>query len=66
MVKIIEIKHSLEDGALLENLYNVSEIIYKMVTTLQNMDSLNIDDFSYANTVVSKCKKNLEKVYYLM
>lgn len=66
MVKIIEIKQTLEDSSLIDNIYKINRLTSKIIRTLQMTDGLNIDDFNYMNVVAERSKIALEKVYRLI
>ena len=63
MLQIMEVRKPLEDTDLLENLHQLNQITVKMIKTLRPLRSVGYDDYKYANIVVEKSKRAMQKVY---
>ena len=53
MLKVCEIKETLENTVLIDNLYKINKITKELI---------NKTDFDYINIVLQKTRNNLEKV----
>lgn len=53
MLKVFEIKETLENTLLIDNLYKINKITKELI---------NKTDFDYINIVLQKTRNNLEKV----
>lgn len=62
MVKILEVKETLEDSELVENMYKIEELIKDIIKRLETDNELSIDDFRFTNIVLKKTKIALAKV----
>lgn len=65
MVKILEVKETLEDTTLIDNIYLINGIIKDIIKQTEFITELNKDDFNYLNIVLEKTKINLRKVQLL-
>lgn len=65
MVKILEVKETLEDSKLIDNIYLINGIIKDIIKQTEFITELNKDDFNYLNIVLEKTKTNLRKVQLL-
>ncbi len=65
MVKILEVKETLEDTKLIDNIYLINGIIKDIIKQTEFITELNKDDFNYLNIVLEKTKTNLRKVQLL-
>lgn len=65
MVKILEVKETLEDSKLIDNIYLIDGIIKDIIKQTEFITELNKDDFNYLNIVLEKTKTNLRKVQLL-
>lgn len=65
MVKILEVKETLEDTTLIDNIYLINGIIKDIIKQTEFITELNKDDFNYLNIVLEKTKTNLRKVQLL-
>ena len=67
MIKVVEIKESLGNRDLLENMLSINQLSSKMIRTIQTLDvDVNIDDFNYINIIAEKSKMALEKAFSLI
>ena len=66
MVKIVEIKETLENTALLDNIYAIDKIVKDIIKQTEFIEDLNIDDYNYINIILEKIKNNLKKANILI
>ena len=66
MIKILEIKETIFDSELVENVYAIDRIIKKIITETTFITELNKDDFNYVNIILEKTRINLEKAYEIL
>lgn len=66
MLKIIELKETLEDTSLIDNLYKVNKLTKEIIKQTEFITELNKTDFDYINIIMEKTKNNLEKVKELI
>lgn len=60
---LLEIRQSLEDTAIEQDIYVSSKILKKLSKVVDNSADLSIDDFTYISALLSKSKILLEKTY---
>ena len=63
MLKIVEVKETLCDSKLVDNIYAIQKIVASMITETEFTLDINRDDYNYINVVLDKTRKNLEKIY---
>ena len=61
MLKIVEVKETLEDTSLIDNLYEVNKLTKELIKQTEFIEELNKTDFEYINIVLEKTRTNLEK-----
>lgn len=61
-LQIVEVKQYLDDSNLQNNFYQVMKLLRKLDNQLHFTLSVNLDDYNYMNTIISKIKVNLEKI----
>ena len=66
MIKILEIKETIFDSELIENVYAIDRIIKNIITETNFITELNKDDFNYVNIIFEKTRINLEKAYEIL
>lgn len=66
MLKIIELRETLEDTSLIDNLYKVNKLTKELIKQTESITELNKTDFDYINIIMEKTKNNLEKVKELI
>lgn len=66
MLKIIELRETLEDTSLIDNLYKVNKLTKELIKQTESITELNKTDFDYINIIMEKTKNNLEKVKKLI
>lgn len=66
MLKIVELKETLEDTSLIYNIYEINKIIKEIIKQTEFITELNKTDFDYINIIMEKTKNNLEKVEKLI
>ncbi len=66
MLKIIELRETLEDTSLIDNLYKVNKLTKELIKQTEFITELNKTDFDYINIIMEKTKNNLEKVKELI
>lgn len=62
MLKVFEIKETLENTFLIDNLYKINKITKELINKTEFITELNKTDFDYINIVLEKTRNNLEKV----
>lgn len=66
LLKIIELRETLEDTSLIDNLYKVNKLTKELIKQTEFITELNKTDFDYINIIMEKTKNNLEKVKELI
>ena len=66
MLKIVEIKQTIYDSDMIENLHAIQRISQDILNEIQFIPELNKDDYQYLDVVLEKTKVNLLKVYNLI
>lgn len=66
MVRIVEIKETLLDSALVENIYKIKDLTEHIIEELELKRELNKDDYNYLEVILDKTKVNLQKSYMLL
>lgn len=66
MLRIVEVKETLEDTSLIDNLYEVNKLTKELIRQTEFITELNKTDFDYINIIMEKTKNNLEKVKELI
>lgn len=66
MLKIVEIKETLENTPLIDNLYKVNKLTKEIIKQTEFKRELNKADFDFINIILEKTKINLEKVEKLI
>lgn len=66
MLKVFEIKETLENTLLIDNLYKLNKITKELINKTEFITELNKTDFDYINIIMEKTKNNLEKVKELI
>ena len=62
MVKIIQVKETIENGELTNNMYSIKDLIQSIIKQIENNNELNYDDYIFAQAVFIKVKQALQKV----
>lgn len=62
MLRIVEVKETLEDTSLIDNLYEVNKLTKELIKRTEFIEELNKTDFDYINILMEKTKCNLEKI----
>lgn len=62
MIKIIEVKETIFDSKLVDNIYAVNNTINNIINQTDYITELNRDDYNYLNIIMEKTKINLDKV----
>ena len=63
MLKIVEVKQTMYDRDMIQNLHTIQRISQDILNEMQFIPELNKDDFQYLDVVLEKTKVNLLKVY---
>ena len=58
MLKIIELRETLEDTSLIDNLYKVNKLTKELIKQTEFITELNKTDFDYINIIMEKTKNN--------
>ncbi len=66
MVKIIEIKETIFDSKLIDNVYAINKIINNFINQTEFIAEINRDDYNYINIILEKSKVNLQKAFEIM
>lgn len=66
MLKIVELKETIKDSNLTNNIYDIQKIIQKMILNLEFIEELNKDDYNYLEILTEKSKTALEKTLDIM
>ena len=66
MVKILEVKNTLTDTPLIDNIYELNKLTQQIIKQTDFIIDLAQDDYNYLNIVLEKTKQNLKKAYLLM
>lgn len=62
MLKIIEIKETIEDSSFLDNIYIIQKLNRKIINKTEYIKELNKDDYKYISILAEKTKIALEKI----
>lgn len=66
MLKIVELKETIKDSNLTNNIYDMQKIIQKMILNLEFIEDINKDDYNYLEILTEKSKIALEKTLDIM
>ena len=66
MLKIVELKETIKDSALTNNIYDMQKIIQKIILNLEFIEEINKDDYNYLEILTEKSKIALEKTLDIM
>ena len=66
MVKIIEIKETIFDSQLVDNIYAIDKTVKEIMNETNFITELNRDDYNYINIILEKIRINLEKAFELL
>lgn len=61
MLKIVELKETMKDSNLTNNIYDMQKIIQKLILNLEFVEEINKDDYNYLEILTEKSKIALEK-----
>ena len=61
MLKIVELKETMKDSNLTNNIYDMQKTIQKMILNLEFIEEINKDDYNYLKILTEKSKIALEK-----
>lgn len=66
MLKIVELKETIKDSNLINNIYDMQKIIQKIILNLEFIEDINKDDYNYLEILTEKSKIALEKALDIM
>ena len=66
MLKIVELKETIKDSNLTNNIYDMQKIIQKIILNLEFIEEINKDDYNYLEILTEKSKIALEKTLDIM
>lgn len=66
MLKIVELKETIKDSNLTNNIYDMQKIIQKIILNLEFIEEINKDDYNYLEILTEKSKTALEKTLDIM
>ena len=66
MLKIVELKETIKDSDLTNNIYDMQKIIQKIILNLEFIEDINKDDYNYLEILTEKSKIALEKTLDIM
>lgn len=62
MLKIIEIKETLENSRFLDNIYKIQKLNRKIINKTELTTEINKDDYDYISILAEKARIILEKI----
>lgn len=62
MLKIIEIKETIEDSSFIDNIYKIQKLNREIINKIEYIKELNKDDYKYISILAEKTKIALEKI----
>lgn len=62
MLKIIEIKETIEDSLFIDNIYKIQKLNREIINKTEYIKELNKDDYKYISILAEKAKIALEKI----
>ncbi len=65
-MQIYEIKETLTDSTIIENIYQIQKLIKDITKQTELIININQVDFNYINIVLDKTKINLQKIYQIL
>ena len=65
MVRVVEIKEEVISSNLLDNIYEIKEIVQKLEEQLELIKEMNKDDYNYLELIIEKVTVNLKKAYII-
>lgn len=66
MRRVIEVRETIFDSRLVENIYATEKLIKNIISRIEFTNELNYDDYKFIDIVMEKCKTGLEKAYEVM
>lgn len=66
MMRIIEIKETIYDSKLIDNISTADKLIKDIIKKMEFITEMNKDDYNFINIVMEKTRTNLEKVNSLI
>lgn len=66
MIKIIEIKETITDTRLTDDIYDIQKLIKRVINRLEFTEELNRDDYNYLSILIEKTKVALIKAYEII
>ncbi len=66
MRRVVEVKETIFDSRLLENIYATERLIKNIISRIEFTNELNYDDYKFIDIVMEKSKIGLEKAYEVM
>jgi len=65
-MRIYEIKESLTNTTLVDNIYQIQKLIQNITNQTEFITDINKIDFDYLNIILDRTKVNLQKVYSIL
>lgn len=62
MIKLIQVKETVEDTKITEDMYCIEALIHSIIQQIEFNKELNYDDFKFTQAVFKKVKSALKKV----
>lgn len=62
MLKIIEIKETIEDSSFLDNIYKIQKLNREIINKTEDIKEINKDDYNYISILAEKSRIILEKI----
>lgn len=62
MLKIIEIKETIEDSSFLDNIYKIQKLNREIINKTELTTEINKDDYDYISILAEKARIILEKI----
>jgi hypothetical protein len=66
MIKLVELKQTLEDDILLQDMYEVEKLFKDIIKCIESDKELNVEDYRFLNLVFKKTKLGLKKVLAIL
>lgn len=61
MLKIVEIKETLEDTKIIDNIYTIEKLIRSMINDTEFITEINYHDYKYIEILLEKSRITLQK-----
>ena len=66
MIKILEIKQTIDNDNVVEDMYDIELLIKYIIRHIEKTREINYDDYRYTSIILAKVKTALKKVNELL